>query len=111
MPEIIVGALITFLAIFGASELIFKIKNQLMMSKIKNTAIVVACEGHNEEIEYELKSLAVRSEYLKHSGGRVIIIVDRGMDDETRAICKKLEKDIDGVEVCKVSDLPTVFSK
>lgn len=111
MPEIIAGALITFLAIFGASELIFKLKNQLMMSKMKNTAIVVACEGHDEEIEYQLKSLATRSEYLKHSGGRVIIIVDRGMDEETRTICEKLKNDIDGIEVCKASDLPDVFSK
>ena len=111
MPEIIAGAIITFLAIFGAVELLSRLKRKLLKSAVKGTAIVVAASGHDEEIEYSVRSLVSQADDLETGGERFIVVVDNGMDEETRKICEKIKSDFCGVEVCKMSELSQVFER
>lgn len=110
MPEIAAAVIFTFLAIFGLAELIFRIKEKLFEPVNTHSAIVISCEGHDEEIEYSLRALVNREEDLR-SGERLIIVIDKGMDEETRTICQKISEEFGGIEVCKISELPNVFER
>lgn len=110
MPEIVAAIIFSFLAIFGAAELIFRVKERLFEPVNKHPIIVISCEGHDEEIEYSLRALVNRTEDLR-GGGRLIIVVDKGMDEETKAICQKIQEELGGIEVCKISELPNVFER
>jgi hypothetical protein len=109
MPEIIVGVLLSFFAVVGMAEIGRCIKKYLLSPAVKRAAVVVTCAGHDEQIEYCVRSLANKANELSLGGDRLIIVVDAGMDNETRAICDKLESDIDGVTVCKTGELPRIF--
>ncbi|HEX2939009.1 MAG TPA: glycosyltransferase family A protein [Ruminiclostridium sp.] len=110
MPEIIAGVLLSFFAVIGIVELSRCVKNYMLAPCSKSPAFVVTCAGHDEQIEYCVRSLANQAVELCPCGKRLIVVVDEGMDDETRSICERLEQDIDGVTVCKRLELPRLFS-
>ena len=109
MPEIIAGVLLSFFAVIGIAETGYWLKKYLLTPLIKKTAFVVTCSGHDEQIEYCVRSLANQASEFCRAGEKLIVIVDAGMDDETRGICEKLEHDIEGVTVCKTGDLNHVI--
>lgn len=111
MPEIIAGLLLSFFAIIGVVEVGRWVKEYLLAPAGKKAAFVVTCAGHDEQIEYCVRSLADKANELHFGGDRHIVIVDEGMDDETRAICERLERDIEGVTVCRVGELGRVFGE
>lgn len=109
MPEIIAGVLLSFFAAVGISEIWRYIKKYAYELAGQKAAFVVSCSGHDEKIEYYVRALANQANELRFSGDSLVVIIDAGMDDETRTICEKLEKDISGVTVCKTSELPYIF--
>jgi hypothetical protein len=109
MPEIIAGVLLSFFAVVGIAEVGRCIRKYLLEPAVKRAAFVVTCAGHDEQIEYCVRSLENQANELRLGGDRLIIVIDAGMDAETRAICEKLEHDISGVTVCKTSELPYIF--
>jgi hypothetical protein len=109
MPEIIAGVLLTFFAVVGVAETWRCIKKYLLAPAGKRAAFVVTCAGHDEQIEYYVRSLANQANEMSLGGSRQIIVVDAGMDDETYAICEKLENDIDGLTICKTGELSHIF--
>jgi hypothetical protein len=111
MPEIIAGVILSFFAVVGIAETGRCIKKYMLASVGEKTAFVVTCAGHDEQIEYCVRSLVNQANELCVGGDRPIIVVDAGMDDETRAICERLECDIDGVTVCKIDELPHMFGQ
>jgi hypothetical protein len=108
MPEIIAGVLISFFAVVGFAEVLRYAKKYFLEPVAKRAAFVVTCAGHDEQIEYCVRALANRVNELS-CGDRMIVIVDAGMDDETRDICARLSRDIDGVTVCKTGELAYIF--
>jgi hypothetical protein len=109
MPEIIAGLLISFFAVVGIAETGRSIKHYFFSPKHGTAAFVFSCKGHEEQIEYYLRSLANQASELGLSGEPLIIVIDRGMDDETRSICERLTYEINGLEVCKTGELPLLF--
>ncbi|CDZ23442.1 hypothetical protein CCDG5_0299 [[Clostridium] cellulosi] len=109
MPEIIAGVLLSFFAIVGVAETVRWIKKFMLAPCAKSPAFVVTCAGHDEQIEYCVRSLADQANELCPCGRRLIVVVDDGMDEETRSICERLEHDIDGVTVCTRPELPLIF--
>jgi hypothetical protein len=109
MPEIIAGVLISFFAVIGITEAGRLIKKYLLAPVGKRAAFVVTCAGHDEQIEYYVRSLANQANDLNLGGDRLIVVVDAGMDTETRAICEKLANDIEGVTICTTGELARIF--
>jgi hypothetical protein len=109
MAEIIAGVLISFFAVVGFAEVLRGAKKYLLEPAGKRAAFVVTCAGHDEQIEYCVRALVNRGNELPCCGDRMIVIVDAGMDDETRYICMRLARDIDGVTVCTTGELPYIF--
>lgn len=109
MPGIVIGVLISFFAIIGLAETLRGIKNYLLSPKQERAAFVLSCKGHDEQIEYNVRALANQATELRFHGQALIIILDEGMDDETRGICETLARDIEGVTVCRSYELPLLF--
>lgn len=110
MPEIIAGVILSFFAVVGIAETGRCIKKYMLAAVGEKAAFVVTCSGHDEQIEYCVRSLVNQANDLRLGGDRLIIVVDAGMDDETREICERLENDIEGVTVCKIDELQYMFS-
>lgn len=109
MAEIIAGVLVSFFAVVGFAEVLRCAKKYFLEPAEKRAAFVVTCAGHDEQIEYCVRSLANRVSELPCRADGLIVIVDAGMDDETRDICMRLSRDIDGVTVCKTGELAYIF--
>lgn len=109
MPEIIAGVIISFFAIIGLAETARGIKRYFLSPRQEKAAFVFSCKGHEEQIEYYVRSLANQANELRFSGEPLIIIIDAGMDAETLGICEKLETEINGLTVCKTGELPLIF--
>jgi hypothetical protein len=110
MPEIIAGVLISFFAIIGFVEFVDAVFKCLLTPRLEKIAFVVTCRGHDEQIEYCVRSLASQSQLLRFRAQPLIIVLDAGMDEETRLICEKLACDFDGVSVCKSNELPLILN-
>lgn len=105
MPELIAGMLLSFFAIVGVVEIGRWIKNYMLAPCAKSPVLIVTCSGHDEQIEYCIRSIANQANEICRCGKRFIIVVDEGMDEETRSICERLKHDIDGLTVCRRTDL------
>ncbi len=110
MPEILAGLLISFFAIVGIAETGRCIKSYFLSPKHETAAFVLSCKGHDEQIEYYLRSLANQARDFRFCGEPLIIVIDTGMDSETLDICERLTSEINGLTVCKTGDLPLLFS-
>lgn len=109
MAYLIPAALLCFFAVVGVAEIAKSIKKRMLTPCFKNPAFIITCSGHDEQIEYSVRSLVSQADELCPCGRRLIILLDEGMDEETRSICKFLEHDIAGVTVCKRPELLHLF--
>lgn len=110
MPGIIAGVLISFFAIVGLAEVGRGVIKYLLTPKLERAAFIVTCKGHDEQIEYYLRSLANQADEYRFLSQPHIVVIDAGMDDETRRICENLARDIDGIAICRTDELPMLFS-
>lgn len=109
MPGIIAGILLSFFAIIGITETYRSIKHYMLAPTQGRAVFTLSCKGHDEQIEYHVRSLANQANDMRFHGAPLIVIIDAGMDEETRNICEKLTKDLNGVTVCKNTDLSHLF--
>lgn len=105
MLEIIVGTALAFLAVVGAAEVAVHIRNEFFDKMPCGVTAVLTARGHDESVEYRLRSLLTAS----YTGGKSeeahIIVVDEGMDEETAAICEKLAAEHGNISVCAPEEL------
>lgn len=102
LAELIVGTLLAFFAIVGAAEICRAVSEFLYSPRGGRVCCVVSLGGHEEQTEYLLRSLIseARSGPLSRCGPRVVVI-DRGMDEETKEICRLLSEECGCIEVCQ----------
>lgn len=110
MAEMIIGTILAFLAIIGAAELLQNAADGLLRPTRGRAAFLIALSGHEEQTEYLLRSLIFRAQTAPFVGcNPSIIVVDRGMDDETRRICETLADESGCVAICTDSDVPACY--
>ena len=109
MLQIVIGTVIAFLAIAGVAEIAHNIQEFFFMPREKVT-MMVKTSGHDERIEYLVRSLVSRAQGFQKASP-VIIIVDEGMDEETKRICEKLSGEFPYISICAPNELANlVFS-
>lgn len=115
MLQIITGLLIAFAAVIiiislwnAAGEYFFMPAGTIRPSG-NIVAFIVTSRGHDEQIEYMVRSFACRAKNLSQSGS-MIVVIDQGMDEETRKICEILAKDLQCVKICETKELPQILS-
>lgn len=101
----IAGVLISFFAVVGLTEVCRGIRDCLLLPRHGRCAFVLCCKGHDESLEYQVRAMASRARDMRLPCPP-IVVVDAGMDAETRAVCEALARDIGGLRICSAGELP-----
>lgn len=98
--EHILLAVVLLLALYGCAELIRRLAC-FVMTPTKGTAgiLVIPVAGHREDIEYIIRSAAVREKWYYRRGTGPVLLVDMGMDDETRLLAERICKELGNVDI------------
>ncbi|WP_277668247.1 hypothetical protein [Caproiciproducens galactitolivorans] len=112
MLEIIARLFFVFLAILGAVEIIrsfisWSLRTPHHKGKLY---LVLSIEGHDEEAEMLLESGIEKLKWV-HGEEKMLICLDRGMDEETRKICAIIAHRNPGVVVCKPEELVNILEQ
>ena len=101
MKDLLINMVITFFVGVGLLALIQHIYVFFLNTgrkKVSGISISVTVDSGSPNIEYIIKSLAYQTSSIKtQKGAPEIIIIDNGMDDSTKNICQKLQKDYETI--------------
>jgi hypothetical protein len=112
MLQIVAGTLLAFFAIVGAAEMFRSLCTFLLRPQENKIAFLVASRGNDEQIEYIMRSLVFRAGVLNAvCKTPCIVIIDQGMNDETKKICDILSKEMGCIEICKSNELTTILNR
>ena len=100
MGEHILLTLVLILALYGCAELI----RWLVLRVMKPAAdcggiLVIPISGHREDIEYIVQAAAVRRNWGRGMESRPILLLDAGMDSETRRLAETACAQVKGVDL------------
>ena len=110
MTEIIMGTLVAFFVIIGVTEFFHTMGDFLFKPPSGRVRFFVTSCGHDEQLEYMIRSVAHRApSFLPADRKPLIIVVDNGMDEETKKICSLLSEELGCVEICRSEELPDKF--
>lgn len=98
--------LIVLLAAVGIIEVWQRTRRYFFMLPQDRVSFIVRSRGHDEKIEYIIRSLLVKAGELKVGASPAIFIVDDGMDEETRKICEHLADRFACIDICEPKELP-----
>jgi hypothetical protein len=109
MFEIIIKVVFVLFAIFGMVES-FRIALFWLLEKptCGKFYYVIPMRGHNEEAELILRSAYERVQWLPDRAVQVLV-VDCGMDDETRRICELTVFDLPEIQLCFPEEIDGIF--
>ena len=96
MLMVVFETIITFLVVYAIIEMATKIFNFFKVKDKKEIYIFVHVKNQESSIEFIIRTAIIN--YLSSYGGRVvpyIVIVDKGSDDRTEEISRKLCSDYD----------------
>lgn len=110
MPELIFFTMIAILSIIGITDIIRFLTAKILGGNRKQIVLsVIPCSGHEEDIE-----LVIRSAYTQlgaAGSNSCILLLDCGMDEETRNICRMIQNEIDCVHLCTEAELPAFLKE
>ena len=111
MTDAILFTIITILSVIGIADLIRLLTEKILGGAKKQVLFsIIPCKGHEEELEYLVRNAYIR--LSSHgSGSCCILLVDCGMDEETREICGLLCDRLDCVELCEENELDRVIKE
>lgn len=85
---------VVFLALIGVVEVLRALLLVLFPpKKCVNYLLVVPLSGHIEDVEYILRNAAMRARLIGGTGYSSLIVMDCGLDEETRGICDTVCRD------------------
>jgi hypothetical protein len=105
MLQIIMGTIIAFLSLAGLLELGRYVLEFFYMPSQDRITLIVASRGHDEKIEYLLRSLIFKSRSIHIKLLPTILVINQGMDSETMAICEKLSDKYGCISICDSQEL------
>lgn len=112
MPQIIAGTLLAFFAIVGAAEMFRSLCTFFLKPQGNKIAFLVASRESDEQIEYIIRSLVFRAGVLNSvCKTPCIVIIDQGMNEETKKICDILSKEMGCIKVCKSNELHNFINR
>lgn len=93
-----------FLIIIGIVEIVEIIARTIIRTRKDTSIMVLPIKGHSEDVEYLLRSAAVKVKYMRGLNKPKVICLDCGMDEETRKICTLISNDYKFMEVKTLSE-------
>lgn len=111
MVEAIAYAVLLFAAVIGFVHLFGALERRLLFRKRKSSVIsVIPLSGHVEEMELLVRDL-LSSQRWNRAQQDAIVLVDVGLDVETRNICEKITKDHSGIVLCDDCQLKNLLQR
>lgn len=110
MWEIIAAAALCVFSIIGFVAFVRALIFLIYKPKNENAYIVFkGNETSPSDIEYTLRSWAARAKWLGRTAPDSIIIVDSGLDDESREICRLICRENELFKICTPVELYKIF--
>ena len=108
MLEVILGAAKSFFAIVGFTEVWNRAKERFLLPGGRHVSFIISLKGHEERIEYTLRTLVFKMRGISDDPEPMVIVIDLGMDEETKKICEVLAEELGCVRICSSKELPLV---
>ena len=111
MGEVLLKVVFALFAVLGMVEA-FRLF-ALWLLKTKNPGklhLIVRMDGHDEEAELVLRSACERVRWLP-GGGAEVLVIDCGMDEETRRICDMACADLPEVQLCRPDEIEKIICR
>lgn len=111
MWEIIAAAVLCVFALAGFVAFIKALIYLICKGKSENAYIVIkGNKGQSHDIEYTLRSLEAKAKWMGKAPFDSIIIVDYGLSEEQREICRLLCNESEMYKICSPDELCEIFS-
>lgn len=112
MIEIILNTALLCLVLVGAVSLMHTVALKMMTpSHPQNLTLIMPVSTKDDELELALRSIRLRSQIYGERFCENVIILDCGMDAESRKICDAICTDTDSMTVCGCDELPEILRK
>ena len=109
MGETVMLVLVLLLALYGCMELIRRAAARIMRPPEPRSGILVLpLSGHCDDAEYRIRTAAAQARWAEEIAGTVLIL-DLGMDEETRLLAERVCAEYPAVRLEKPSGLEKVF--
>ena len=93
MVKAIVLTVVIVLAVIGLTEILHSFCEWVLSGRRKQYVLsIVPCKKEEENLEYAIKSIYLQLKSQNHCKDCRIVLVDCGMDDETRKSAELLSK-------------------
>lgn len=89
MAEDIAMVLVILAALHGAADLIFRMAFRVLFGKCEHLYLTMLLSGDKDDAEFHIRRLAAIRRFFP-SGHVKAITIDRGVDEEQKAIAQKL---------------------
>lgn len=109
MWEIIAAALLCIFAVFGFVASMKALVFSICKSDNQNACVILDAKELNKETEFILLSWAQRAKWLGKNSFESIVIVDNGLNTESREICLKFCKENPLFKICTPTELLEIF--
>lgn len=101
MGEKILLVLVLLLALYGCTQLIRWLALRLLEPEERDRGLrILPVSGHRDDLEFVVRAAAVQRRWAHplHKPERLLLL-DAGMDGETRRVAELLSKDVPGIEL------------
>ncbi|HIZ19665.1 MAG TPA: hypothetical protein H9674_02270 [Firmicutes bacterium] len=111
MGETIMLVLVLLLALYGCMELIRRAALRIMRpAEPCSGLLVLPLSGHCADAEYRIRAFAAQSRWMEELAGELLIL-DAGMDEETRLLAERICAEYPGVRLARTADLGEEIEK
>lgn len=112
MFEIILNTALLCLVLVGAVSLMHTVALKMTLpSRSRSLTLIMPVSSRDEELELALRSVKLRTQIYGERFCENVIILDCGLDEESRKICEAICMDSDSMTVCRRDELPELLSK
>ena len=112
MAKAIFLTALTVLAVIGLADLIRSFSAWVLSGCRRQFVLaVIPCRGHEDDIEYIVKSTYHRLKEQYRCRGCRIILADGGLDAQTRKICEQLCRSLDCVSLWEEKDVGSLLQE
>lgn len=102
MGEYILLAVVLLLALYGCAQGVGRIVSWIWKPRPDLPAMVILpVSGHREDVEFIVRGAAVRYRWAAGKPHGRILLMDAGMDEETRRLAKAVCGQIPEVDFCE----------
>lgn len=110
MGEIVLLVIVLMLSLYGCVELIRWVAvHMLSPAEGCSGVLVIPVSGHRDDIENIVRSAAARKRWQTPPATRQVLLLDTGMDDETRQLAERVCGEVGGVGLFQPADLDGIL--